>query len=72
MRPLLGYSDLFAEHRSLKELIPLLQQYPVDQWLSFLSRIQNVIAGDRINYMDAQCEVIEGIFSERACDALKK
>lgn len=72
MKILLGYSDLFGKTCSLDELIGLLKQYPLEQWLNFLSRIQITIAGDRFGDMEAQRNVVKGMFSALVCESLTR
>ena len=67
---LLGYSDLFGRACSTEELIRMIGRYPIEQWLNFLSRIQNTIEGERFAEIDAQRTVVNGFFSARVCDAL--
>lgn len=72
LKLLLGYCDLFDRRLSLPDLTKLIKCYPLEQWLNFLSRIQLTIAEDRLSEMDAQRDVVAGMFSARVCDALTK
>lgn len=72
LKIILGYSNLFGKQCSLDDLVHLLQQYPAEQWLNFLSRIQNTIADERYSEINAQRSVVQGMFSARGCDALTK
>lgn len=69
---LLSYSDLFEESRTEDDLICLLKQYPLEQWLNFLSRIQLTIVGDKASDIESQRTVVKRIFPQRFCDALTR
>lgn len=42
------HKDLFGREATLPDLIDLLKKYPVTEWLSFLARIQNMLAADKL------------------------
>ena len=42
------YKDLFSREAKLPDLILLLKKYPVTEWLSFLARMQNILAPNKL------------------------
>lgn len=59
------YSSVFGCSPTLKDLIDIIKQNPVFEWLGFLSRIQSVIGADRFQRRENQLDVFHGVFSER-------
>ncbi|MCZ6755130.1 MAG: hypothetical protein O7E49_07445, partial [Gemmatimonadetes bacterium] len=43
-----AFSDLFGRSPTMDELLGIIRRYPVAEWLSYLSRIQNLLGGDRV------------------------
>jgi len=58
-----GYRDLFGEERSLDDLIRLLKQLPLREWMSFLSRAQTLIAMPNLDAAKKNKAIAEGILS---------
>lgn len=59
------YSSIFGCRPTLKELIDIIKQIPLIEWLSFLSRIQSVVGADRFQDQKNQLSVFHGVFNKR-------
>jgi hypothetical protein len=54
------HKDLFGREAIFSDLIILLKKYPVTEWLSFLSRMQNILAADKFERTERIQRVICG------------
>jgi hypothetical protein len=58
-----SHRDLFGREARLDEVIALLKKYPVSEWLSYLARIQNVLAGKQAEQGERMRHVFYGTVS---------
>lgn len=58
-----SHKALFGREATLPEVVEILERYPVTEWLSYLSRIQTMLAGDRLNDPECIARVLGGTAS---------
>lgn len=66
------HKDLFGREATLPELGDLLKKYPVKEWLSFLARMQNMLAADRLGQTENMQRVLCGTTSPAIHEKLKE
>lgn len=66
------HKDLFGREATLPDLIDLLKKYPVTEWLSFLARMQNMLASDKVVEMERMQRVLCGTVSRAVRQKLKE
>ena len=64
------YRDLFGRVPSERHLARIVRRYPVGEWLSFLSRIQNMLSAERSGDPEQMRAVVQGAMSEDFRDRL--
>jgi len=64
--------DLFGREATLPDLIDLLKKYPVTEWMSFLARIQNMLASDKVGDAERMQRVLCGTVSRAVRQKLKE
>lgn len=67
-----AHKDLFGREATLEELLDLVKLYPVTEWLSFLARMQNMLAahqlGEREHIQRVLCGTISPVVHEKLKD----
>ena len=58
-----GYHDLFGHGLDIREIVGIIRQVRVQDWLSFLNRIQLVLGSHHIHNVDRQAEILTGVLS---------
>lgn len=66
------HKDLYGREATLTDLIDLLKKYPVTEWLGFLSRIQNMLASDKVGDAERKQRVLCGTVSRAVRLKLKE
>jgi hypothetical protein len=66
------HKDLFGCEATLGDLRDLLRKYPVAEWLSYLSRMQNLLVGTRAEQPECLRRVFDGMVSLDMCDRLRE
>ncbi len=66
------HKDLFGREAGLEELVGLVKRYPVLEWLSFLARMQNMLAADRLGQTENMQRVLCGTISPTVHEKLKE
>ena len=59
-----GHCDLYGKRARQRDLVRLVERYPAFEWLSFLSRVQNMLWGPRTGEKDWFAPVFAGALSE--------
>ncbi len=66
------HKDLYGREATLPELIERLEKYPVTEWLSFLARMQSVLAADQSAEKERMQRVLCGTASPEVHKKLKE
>ena len=64
------YSDLFGCEPSPDDLLQIVRAYPRQEWLSYLSRIQNLLGAERVGNQEQMRAVFQGVLSKDVQDRL--
>lgn len=68
---LIGYKELYGEEKNLEDLIEIIEKYSLIHLLSYLSRIQSAVAGDRISIESHIHEVVRGVIAKSVVEKLE-
>jgi|GEM_PF-6820637 len=66
------HKDLFGREATLPDLLDCLKKYPVTEWLSFLARMQNMLAADQLGEVERMQRVLCGTVSPEIHEKLKE
>ncbi|MBN1359039.1 MAG: hypothetical protein JW993_00525 [Sedimentisphaerales bacterium] len=66
------YARTFGQEANVEDLVALLKRYPATEWLSFLSRVQNMLCADRFQEKERIHRVICGTMGKTVCARLKE
>ena len=67
-----SHKDLFGHEATLAEVTARLEKYPINEWLSFLARIQNILAADQLGEIERMQRVLCGTVSPEVHEKLKE
>lgn len=67
-----GYAELFGCSATFDDLLAIIRRYPVKEWLSFLLRIQLLIAPPHHTNVKRHIEVFKGVVGPKMRDRLVK
>jgi hypothetical protein len=60
LRTIPTYRDCFGREAVLQDVIALIEMYPLSEWLSFLSRIQSILASYKMDEVEKTHRLISG------------
>ncbi len=66
------HKDLFGHEATLDDVMGLLRKYPVTEWLSYLARMQNMLADTQAEQAERMRRVLRGTVSHIVRDKLEE